>query len=81
MNIGVAEAKDRLSELIDRAAAGEVVTITRHGRPLATLSAANRPPTREEAERIFRELEPFRAQMPKLTNDDIVALINEGRRY
>jgi prevent-host-death family protein len=81
MEVGVAQAKDRLSELIDRAVAGEVVTITRHGRPLVTLNSAHRPPTREEAEQIFRELESFRAQMPRLTDDDVVALINEGRRY
>lgn len=33
----VAEAKDRLSDLIDRALAGEDVTITRHGRPVVEL--------------------------------------------
>ena len=33
----VAEAKNRLSELIDRALAGEGVTITRHGRPVVEL--------------------------------------------
>ena len=32
----VAEAKNRLSELIDRALAGEGVTITRRGRPVVT---------------------------------------------
>ncbi|MCB1503294.1 MAG: type II toxin-antitoxin system Phd/YefM family antitoxin [Bauldia sp.] len=33
----VAEAKNRLSELIDRALAGEGVTITRRGRPVVEL--------------------------------------------
>jgi prevent-host-death family protein len=33
----VAEAKNRLSELIDRALKGEEVVITRHGRPVAEL--------------------------------------------
>jgi prevent-host-death family protein len=33
----VAEAKNRLSDLIDRALAGEAVTITRHGRPVVEL--------------------------------------------
>ena len=33
----VAEAKNRLSDLIDRALAGEDVTITRHGRPVVEL--------------------------------------------
>ena len=33
----VAEAKNRLSDLIDRALAEEAVTITRHGRPVVEL--------------------------------------------
>jgi prevent-host-death family protein len=33
----VADAKNNLPELIDRALAGEDVTITRHGRPVAEL--------------------------------------------
>jgi prevent-host-death family protein len=33
----VAEAKNRLPELIDRALEGEGVIITRHGRPVAEL--------------------------------------------
>lgn len=34
---GVAEAKDGLPALIDKAIAGEEVVITRHGRPVAEL--------------------------------------------
>ena len=81
MEVGIAEAKDRLSELIGRAERGEPVTITRHGRAVVTLTPTQARPTREEAERIFRELSAFRAQMPRLTDDEIVSLINEGRRY
>lgn len=33
----VAEAKAKLSELIDRAEKGEAVTITRHGRPVVEM--------------------------------------------
>ncbi len=36
-NVSVAEAKAKLSELLDRAAAGEDITITRSGKPLARL--------------------------------------------
>lgn len=39
----VAEAKNRLSELIDRALEGESVTITRHGRPVVELKAIPAP--------------------------------------
>jgi prevent-host-death family protein len=35
--VSVVEAKNRLTALLDAAEAGEVVTITRHGRPIAEL--------------------------------------------
>ena len=37
MSINIYQAKTHLSRLIDRAAAGEEVIITRHGRPVAKL--------------------------------------------
>ncbi len=39
----IAEAKDQMSELIDRALKGEGVVITRHGRPLVELKPIERP--------------------------------------
>src|SRR6516165_12324260 len=39
----VAEAKNQLSELIDRALDGEDVVITRHGRPVVSLKAIPEP--------------------------------------
>jgi prevent-host-death family protein len=35
MNISIAEAKARFSELVKRAQAGEEIVVTRHGRPVA----------------------------------------------
>ncbi|MEI9886516.1 MAG: type II toxin-antitoxin system Phd/YefM family antitoxin [Rhizomicrobium sp.] len=35
----IASAKDKLSELIDRALKGEDIVITRHGRPVVKLGA------------------------------------------
>jgi antitoxin (DNA-binding transcriptional repressor) of toxin-antitoxin stability system len=39
MDVSVAEAKNRLSELIHAVENGENVVITRHGKPVAQLSA------------------------------------------
>jgi prevent-host-death family protein len=39
--VSVAEAKDRLAALLSAAEAGETITITRHGKPVAEL----RPPS------------------------------------
>lgn len=41
--VNLAEAKAQLSELTERAAAGEEVIITKRGRAIARLSAAERP--------------------------------------
>jgi prevent-host-death family protein len=41
--VSLAEAKARLSELVARAQRGESVSITRRGKPVATLIAAERP--------------------------------------
>ena len=40
MNVSVYDAKTNLSRLLDRAAGGEEVVITRNGRPVAKLVAA-----------------------------------------
>ena len=37
VSVGTYQAKTRLSELLDRVAAGEQVSITRHGREVARL--------------------------------------------
>lgn len=42
-SLGVAEAKRRFSELIDRVIAGERFVISRHGKPAVTLVAPSEP--------------------------------------
>jgi antitoxin (DNA-binding transcriptional repressor) of toxin-antitoxin stability system len=52
-NHSVAEAKNKLSELIDRALRGEGVVITRHGTPVVELRAippVPRPVTKADIE-------------------------------
>lgn len=43
MQIAIAEAKAQFAELIRRAEAGEAVELTRYGRPVARIVAAERP--------------------------------------
>jgi prevent-host-death family protein len=45
--MNVVEAKTHLSRLLDAAAAGEDVIITRHGVPVARLVAVREPASRE----------------------------------
>ncbi|MDE2391773.1 MAG: type II toxin-antitoxin system prevent-host-death family antitoxin [Rhodospirillales bacterium] len=42
-SINLADAKAHLSELVERAAAGEAVRITRRGKPVAQIVAADLP--------------------------------------
>ena len=46
MQIAIAEAKAQFAELIRRAEAGEAIELTRYGRPVARLVAAERPVNR-----------------------------------
>jgi prevent-host-death family protein len=41
--VSLAQAKARLSELVERAAAGEPICITRRGKPVAQISAVATP--------------------------------------
>ena len=43
MQIAIAEAKAQFAELIRRVEAGEAIELTRYGRPVARIVAANRP--------------------------------------
>ena len=47
MDVSIAEAKNRLSEMIRAVEAGESVIITRHGKPVAQISPP--PPERHQA--------------------------------
>jgi prevent-host-death family protein len=83
--VPLAEAKNKLSELIDRVVRGEEVTITRHEKEVARLVPVNRRDPAEAREKIarFRKLRGKILLNPpgakeKLTIRD---LINEGRKY
>ena len=51
-SIGAYEAKTHLSELLERVASGETITITRHGMPVAVLGPVRQGSTRSPAELI-----------------------------
>ena len=42
-SVSIADAKAHLSELVERAAGGEAVRITRRGKPVAQIVAARAP--------------------------------------
>jgi len=72
------EAKAKLSELLDRVANGEEITITRHDEAVAKLVPARRP-SREDQKRIIERLRESRKRGPKATLQEIIAWKNNGR--
>jgi len=78
--VSVAEAKNRLSELIVRVEAGEEISVTRHGRPVAKLIAAGA--TDDDISQRARVAEAFR-QLAALRSgarleDDLKTVAREG---
>ena len=57
---GVAEAKNKLSELIERAEHGEEIVITRHGKPVVKLSGM--PPTPATKQSVRMDLDWLKAR-------------------
>lgn len=53
-NIGIYEAKNKLSEILDRVEAGETIAITRHGKQVALLTPVHqdRSSSRQAIERL-----------------------------
>lgn len=53
-SVNVYEAKTHLSQLLDRAAAGEEIVIARAGRPIARLVALSETPSRRRTPGAWR---------------------------
>ena len=78
MTVGIFEAKQKLSELVERASHGEEIVITRHGKERARLVGAL-PKSRRTVKEIFDSLARVRMKLPDgMTIKD---LIEEGRRF
>jgi prevent-host-death family protein len=78
--IGAFDAKTHLSELLDRVAKGERITITRHGVPAAMLV-----PVGEAGQKLTHEeiVDGMRALLKRVKRDTVSVreMINEGRRF
>lgn len=77
--VGAYEAKTHFSELLERVAAGEEITITRHGSPVARLVPVQRRVTEQERSEIFKEMRRL-SKGQTLRGLNIAEMIAEGRR-
>ena len=81
--VGTFEAKNKLSELLDRVEAGEEVVITRHGKAVARLvQPENDSERRARAQLAAERIRKLRASLPADTLKGITirSLYTEGQR-
>ena len=77
MTVGAHDAKTRFSELLDRAARGEVITVSRHGVPVVRLVPVDQVDHDEERRAVAKIRETRRGV--RLDGLAIRSLMNEGR--
>ena len=77
--VGAYEAKTHLSKLLEKVQAGEEITITKHGTPIARLVPVKKEASPEER---LAAIEGIRKLAPGVSLDGLKGkdLIREGRR-
>lgn len=79
ITVGIVEAKSSLGQLVQSAAAGEVVVLTRRGKPIAEIRAPQAEIGQENAAQAIEALRKFR-RANRVGKFDITELVAEGRR-
>lgn len=78
VSVPLAEAKNKLSELVDRVSRGEEFVITRHDTEIARLVPIKRPPSRDIGEAIAKMRATRKRRSATLA--EILSWRSEGRR-
>jgi len=81
--IGAFEAKTHFSALLERAARGEEIVITKRGKPIAKIGPAAAKHDAAKAWDVIRRIQADvkRARTGPISTDEIVEWIKEGRKY
>jgi prevent-host-death family protein len=82
-HVPIAEFKDRLSEVVAAAEAGEEIVITRHGRDVVKLVAVDQDAAvrrRDTIEAMASLRQGLRAKGVRATREEVREWIAEGRR-
>ncbi len=74
--VGLFEAKQKLSELVERAKEGEPIGITRRGKLAALIVSAHREASLKD---IFDDIEQIRKRVKRRKGVTVRSLIEEGR--
>jgi len=78
-NVNLGDAKAHLSKLVDRAAAGDTVRITRRGKPVAQITAVQTPRRRIDlsALRAMTDMMPLQRESAR----DLLRRLRDEDRY
>lgn len=79
-SVGIFEAKNRLSELVERAARGEEIVITRRGEQVARLMPPQAPDAQGQAQTLAARIRNSRNRHILGGGVSLRDLIEEGRR-
>jgi prevent-host-death family protein len=79
-SVGTFEAKTHLSDLLDRVARGERITITRHGVPAALLIPVEEKETKLTHREIVEGMRALRKRV-KPGKISVREMVKEGRRF
>ena len=74
--VGLFEAKQKLSELVERASGGEKIGITRRGKLAAVIVSARPDATPQD---IFDDIERIRKRAHRTKKLNVKDLVEEGR--
>jgi prevent-host-death family protein len=77
--VGAYEAKTHLSELLEKVEAGEEITITKHGAPVAKLVPVKKEASPEERAAAIERIQRLASGL-SLRGLKVKDLISEGRR-
>ena len=77
--VGAYQAKTHLSELLEKVEAGEEITITKHGAPIAKLVPIKREASAEERVAAIQRIQRLGRSL-SLGGLKIKDLVSEGRR-
>lgn len=77
--VGAYEAKTHLSELLEKVEAGEEITITKHGSPVAKLVPVTKKATADQRAAAIQRIQKLGASL-SLKGLKIKDLIEEGRK-
>jgi prevent-host-death family protein len=79
--VGTYEAKGNLSQLLERVAKGERITITKRGKPIAVLVPALQE-TKPDLKQVIKDFIAYSKQQKRtLGRLTVRNMIEEGRRY